>query len=120
MGYGEVAGNQSVHWQIDHEGTTPITVTPNNGNRPTQAHRVHHRQARLQGRDPKPVAEINGDGYFRVRMRFDSQGEFEKEVAAALVSQASQVGDFYVELKVKAVQRADPDLPPDAEVKVRW
>ena len=63
MGYGEVAGNQSVHWEIDHEVTTPITVTPNNGNRPTQPHRVNHQQARLRGRDPKAVAEINGDGY---------------------------------------------------------
>ena len=66
MGGGEIVGNQSVHWRIDHSTGAPLGVNQGNPNRPTGDHQVNMSD-RAQGRDPKNV------DYFDVTLRFEAR-----------------------------------------------
>lgn len=127
MGDGEVVGNLSVHWKIDH-GTgaaAPLIVNQGNPNRPVGNHHVNTTD-KAQGRDPKPVGQVRGthknakDGYFGVRLRFESAADANTAFQEALAAPLNVAGGFYVEVNVRAIERPNPNAAPDAEVKIEW
>jgi hypothetical protein len=126
MAIGEVSGNQSVHWRIDHQ-TGNLGINQGNPNRPTGNHQVNTAGARAQGRDPKNVNSVIGshpgarNGYFGVRLRFESAAEADAAFKDAM-SRAPVPGvapGFYVVVEVKALNKPTPDDSP-AEVKIEW
>jgi hypothetical protein len=126
MGFGEVIGNQSVHWQVDQQGP-PLTVNTNNPNRPPKtpgpnpAHVLNVAAARARGRDPKPITAVgHGTGSFQVRLRFETQAEAQAAVQQAVANPVSTAGGYYVVIPVKAIERNDPEDAPAAEVRVEW
>lgn len=124
MGNGEVVGNQSVHWKIDHEkGTKKPTVNTNRADRPTGDDEVNA-DRQVMGRDPvdpKAIGKGERKGYFNVRLRFDSPAEANAELQkAARTIKEDGAGHWYVVLDVRAVIRAHADDKPPAEVRIDW
>jgi len=121
MGGGEIVGNQSVHWSIDHGNTAKLKVKQNEPKRPKggDTHEVAT-DTKAQGRDPKMV------DYFDVTLRFESQADATKQLEAALKTVASAQADasFFVNFRVPAtvngVPRQDPDSGPRPDVGIRW
>lgn len=109
MGYGEVIGNESVHWEIVYEEKGEPRGT-------------------ARGRDPIPFEHIGRNrkrmltpGHFRVRMRFATQEAAESARKRAAVIKGD--GGYFLLLDVPAVRRSrkkvEPPSPP-AEVRVDW
>ncbi len=123
MGNGEVVGNQSVHWKIDHDkGEKKLKVNPNRPDRPTGDDEVNVDKAAM-GRDPIPVATIGKgkNGYFNVRLRFDSIDQARTETEKALRALKDDgKGNFYLQVDIRALNRAHPDDAPPAEVRIDW
>ncbi len=123
MGSGEVVGNQSVHWKIDHDkGGKKLRVNPNRPDRPTGDDEVNVDTAAM-GRDPVAIATIGKEknGYFNVRLRFDSIGQARAETERALAQAKDDgTGHFYVVLNVRAIRRDHPTAEPPAEVRIDW
>ena len=114
MGYGEVSGNQSVHWKICHDkGSKKVKVNHNNDSRPIGDDEVNIDKD-LHGRDPKQV------DHFQVRLRFNSPEEATQAVQAGTAKISSEGGSYYVTLSVPAYKRAHPDDPPPADVRIDW
>ncbi len=122
MGYGEVSGNQSVHWKMVHEN--PVSRK--------SAARAKTRQSNdapgagddvIRGRDPIPYEDIGvkggHKGTFRVTLRFDTKTQ---AVAAALrLGKIKKVNEKYLlVVDVPAIRRPSPDVDPPAEVQVEW
>lgn len=122
MGYGEVSGNQSVHWKMVHEN--PVIRK--------SAARAKTRQVsdpprsmndEIKGRDPIPYEDIGvkggHKGKFRVTLRFDTRAQ---AVAAALrLGKVEKVNEKYLlVVDVPAINRPSPDVDPPAEVQVEW
>lgn len=122
MGGGEIVGNQSVHWRIDHNTGAPLGVNQGNPNRPTGDHQVNMSD-RAQGRDPKNV------DYFDVTLRFEARRGTPDPVAqlneALKIAQAAAPNSsFFVTFKVPAKilgnNRPNPEQPPGPDVRVTW
>ena len=109
MGYGEYAGNQSVHWSVVHHNGTA-------------------RPGAIRGRDPIEFEEIGVDGArglakgrFRVRLRYGTLAEASQALSSASVTEDN--GNYFLVFDVPAVNRAEDKVePPDppAEVRVDW
>jgi hypothetical protein len=121
MGDGQVSGNQSVHWGIDHQNGQKVKVKPNEARRPRNGDDfdVSH-DTKVCGRDPKNVTE------FLVTLRFESKDDATKQLQAALgvVAQAAPSTSFFVNFTVPAtvngVPRQDPDAAPGPDIRFRW
>jgi hypothetical protein len=123
MGYGEVSGNQSVHWKMVHEN--PVSRKP-----AARAKTRRRSQApgpvddEIKGRDPIPFDDIGvrggHKGKFRVTLRFDTKAQ---AIAAAirLAQTVKRVNEKYLlVVDVPAINRPSPDVNPPAEVQVEW
>src|SRR4051812_17037379 len=108
MGNGEVVGNQSVHWKIDHDkGSKKPKVNTARPDRPTGDDEVNADRY-VMGRDPVDVATIGKgkNGYFNVRLRFDSLAQARAETERALTAAKEDGrGHFYLELDIRAIRR---------------
>jgi hypothetical protein len=121
MGGGEIIGNLSVHWSIDHEDGQALRVKPNETRRPSGSdpHNVAT-GTKCQGRDPKSV------DYFDVTLRFESQSDATTQLQKALsdVAKADGGSSFFVNFRVPAtvngVPRPSPDTGPRPDVGIRW
>ena len=121
MGDGQVTGNQSVHWSIDHENGQPVRVRANESRRPRNGDdfEVSH-SARVLGRDPKTVTQ------FRVTLRFESKDDATRQLQTALsaVAQAPPNTSFFLDFTVPATvngsPRQDPDSQPGPDIRFRW
>lgn len=147
MGYGEVTGNQSVHWTIVHEDDngvpktlkavtvpsgTPVTHAPGGD---SNDERINLGSSEIRGRDGIKrnmigKGRVNGvqkdhDGCFRVKLRFARKAEAigAANLAAQSVYQ-EPVGKLWVlELDIPVLDRDDDHMnPPDppSEVRVDW
>lgn len=113
MGYGEVTGNGSVHWRIDHEeGDGDLRFQRHDG-RPRRDNEVYWRRRQASGRDPK-----NTD-HFSIRLQFPDADLARTELQQALDSLPKD-GPVEITIHVPSAQKGDPDIPPGAEVRVEW
>ncbi len=129
MGYGEVSGNQSVHWRVVHED--PATGAPTPIARCLKDGVPDRGKVRLgdeaQGHDAIPYEKIGtkksrfgrpNPQYFRVQLRYKN-----RKVAMAARDAAQLVkmdGAFFLVLDVRAIHREDPAQDPPAEVRIDW
>lgn len=111
MGYGEVAGNGSVHWKFDHQAGSGKMKCKKARNRPKDDHEITYEDVAM-GRDPATP------GRFAVELRFESRQDAEDAKARAYIEEES--GKFILKLSVNAVKRDDPDKDQPAEIRVRW
>jgi hypothetical protein len=122
MGGGEIIGNQSVYWSMDHgDSGRKLKVKQNESKRPSakDEHEVAT-DTKAQGRDPKTVE------WFDVRLRFESKAEAEKQLQAALEAVRGAAGNasFFVEFKVPATlngkPRTNPEEGPRPDIGIKW
>ena len=111
MGSGELTGNQSVHWRIDHANGRKPKVNQGNPNRPNGDDEVNV-DSIVQGRDPKKAAHV------LVRMRFRDQAEWEEALKGA--RQETMSDNLFVTIRVPLLERKDPDDQPPADVRFDW
>ena len=121
MGYGEVSGNQSVHWKMVHEN--PVSRKSAARAKTRQLNDAGAVDDVIRGRDPIPFDAIGvkggHKGKFRVTLRFDTKAQ---AVAAALrLGKIEKVNEKYLlVVDVPAINRPSPDVDPPAEVQVEW
>lgn len=126
MGYGEMEGNGSVHWQVVHEDNSgnPKNLTGRQGQagRPTTADDVNL-TSQANGRDGVAVADVGRRkghrGRFRVRLRFENMADA-RNAAAGAQNVMFEDGMYVLVLDVPVIERASPSDPPPAEVRVDW
>jgi len=111
VGNGEVTGNQSVHWRINHDNGKKPKVNQGNPNRPTGDDEVNVDDL-VQGRDPSKADHV------MVRMRFIDKAEADKELQAAQGKEME--GHYYVTIRVPLLARKNPNDSPPADVRVDW
>ncbi len=123
MGDGQVTGNQSVHWAIDHEkGGQKVNVKANEPRRPRNGDtfEVSH-DTKVYGRDARNNVKV-----FSVTLRFESKDEATKQLQEALrvAQQAAPNTSFFLDFTVPAtvngVPRQDPDAAPGPDIRFRW
>ena len=134
MGFGEVIGNQSVHWTIGHEepgaartrlkGTGPVQGVEN----------LVVGDFDARGSDAVPfdlIGRGRGNkqhlGSFRVELRFTSQVAAERALAAVKVipPTGQQPATWILRIDVPAINRpaedvGPPETKPPAEVRIDW
>jgi hypothetical protein len=128
MGYGEVVGNESVHWTVVHEDEqgAPVSMARKQGAaasaHPKKAHHVHVDKG-CKGCDPQALAEVGKrkghTGRYRVRLRFERMTDA-KEAAASLQHVMFEDGMYVLVLDVPVIHRHDPSDPPPAEIRIDW
>jgi hypothetical protein len=125
MGYGEVVGNESVHWVVAHEdsGGSAVRLSSKQGRgvHPKVGHDVHVEDS-ARGCDPVALADVGRRkghaGHYRVKLRF--QRERDAEAAAAAVQVRQEDGLYVVVLDVPVIHRREPDDAPPAEIRIDW
>jgi hypothetical protein len=125
MGYGEVVGNESVHWTVAHEDergeTVALSSRQGRGVHPKVGHDVHVEKA-ARGCDPISLSNVGRrkghGGSYRVRLRFARQAD--ADAAAANVRVQAEGGMYVLVVDVPVIHRADPDEGPPAEIRVDW
>jgi hypothetical protein len=124
MGYGEVVGNESVHWVVAHEddkgAAMGLSLKRQRGHAKV-GNDVHVHDSAC-GCDPIHLGDVGRrkghKGCYRVRLRFARRED--AEAAAEKVAVHSE-GDMYVlVLDVPVIHRADPDEGPPAEIRIDW
>ena len=119
MGYGEVTGNGSVHWKIDHERGPGKIKDKKDKNRPKKNDPANvHLGDVVYGRDDVAAT------MFVVTLRFGSAAAAANALqpafdAAQKALGASQSGRYEVTVEVPCGQRPNPDGEP-ADVSVKW
>jgi hypothetical protein len=113
MGNGEVTGNMSVHWKIDHGYPNKPSIHQGNPNRPTGNNDVNT-DSTIQGRDPKKATEI------LVRMRFASVEAAHAAWNQGVANPETTNGNVYVTVRVPMLTRAHPDDAPPADLRFEW
>ena len=147
MGFGEVIGNQSVHWTIVHEehGSPGAARTRLKGTGPVQGvENLVVGDFDARGSDAVPfnlIGRGRGDkqhpGRFRVELRFTSKAAADAALAAAKVidplpaaggGAAGGAGQptpvWVIAIEVPAINRTaanvGPPANPPAEVRIDW
>ena len=127
MGYGEVVGNESVHWTVVHEDTqgAPVAMAMKRGvagAHPKKGNHVHV-DTMCKGCDPQVLAEVGKRkghlGRYRVRLRFERMQDA-KEAAASVQPVMLEDGMYVLVLDVPVIHRKDPSDPPPAEIRIDW
>lgn len=115
MGYGEVAGNESVHWTMVHE-VDGVPQTEVNGRDGIKFKQIGIKKRRGKVRREHP-------GQFRVSLRYADEAVARQALASARVVYDKQIGMWVVALDVPAIARKaaamDP-VTPAPEVRVDW
>jgi hypothetical protein len=124
MGYGEVVGNESVHWVVAHEDETGAEVglssKPEKGHARV-GHDVHVDNSAC-GCDPIHLGDVGRrkghKGRYRVRLRFARRED--AEAVAEKVKVRAEDGLYVLVLDVPVIHRADPNDGPPAEIRIDW
>jgi hypothetical protein len=121
MGYGEVVGNESVHWTVVYEDDGRETGSIR-GRDPIKFGAIGAKgKKRLLARKGEPVKTLFAKPNFRVQMRFATQEDAERARQAAQIVKVD--GAWALQVGVPAVRRkkaqVDPPTPP-AEVRIDW
>jgi hypothetical protein len=125
MGYGEVVGNESVHWEVAHEddrGTTVgLSSRQGRDKHPKVGHDVHVEKC-ARGCDPIALGDVGRrkghTGRYRVRLRFEREAD--AQAAAAAVQVRNEDGMYVVVVDVPVVHRKEPEDAPAAEIRIDW
>jgi hypothetical protein len=125
MGYGEVVGNESIHWIVGHEDEkgAPVALSskPGRGRHPKTGHDVHVDET-ARGCDPMPLNTVGHrkghPGRYRVKLRF--QREQDAKAAVAAMQQTVESGMHVLVLDVPVVHRREPDDAPPPEIRIDW
>jgi len=123
MGYGEVVGNESVHWTVIHEDDLGRETGSVRGRDPIRFESIgsKKRTKRVAAAKSAPAKSLFPKPSFRVRLMYGSKDEAQRaKVSAEIVERA---GAVFLVLSVPAVRRkkakVEPPQPP-AEVRVDW
>jgi hypothetical protein len=112
MGSNETGGNQSVHWKITMDdspsGEAAVTGRDDLGGKGFASI-----GSGSQGKKPHT-------GHFEVSLRFDDVEAAKKGLEAALASIASYGNYALAKVRVRAINRTNPDNDPPAEVRIDW
>lgn len=127
MGYGEVVGNQSVHWRMVHEDEAAARKTlntrPRTSARPRGDDEVNV-DGTADGRDPVPPQSVGAkkghQGRFRVRLRYRSMDEARAAGAWVAENVTAEDGMYVLTVDVPVISRRDAEDPPTAEVRIDW
>jgi hypothetical protein len=122
MGYGEVVGNESVHWTVIHEDEFGRETASVRGRDPIKFTSIGAKGRKgLLAKKAAPVKTLLAKPNFRVQMRFPTQEEAERARQAAQIVKVD--GAWALQVAVPAVRRkkaqVDPPTPP-AEVRIDW
>ncbi|HZI82134.1 MAG TPA: hypothetical protein VFD69_21595 [Vicinamibacterales bacterium] len=125
MGYGEVVGNESVHWVVAHEddggAAVGLSSKQGRGAHPKVGNDVHIEKS-ARGCDPISLAEVGRrkghGGHYRVKLRF--QRERDAQAAAANVRVRPEDGMYVLVVDVPVISRREPDDAPAAEIRIDW
>lgn len=135
MGFGEVVGNESVHWRQVHEDHAPggpKTRLKDPGKPVTGVENLTVVDYEVRGVDTVPFNDIGHGGpkkghrgKFRVRMRFATREAADTAFAALTKAGPQQQGGLWeLVIDVPAVHRqigdVGPPAKPDAEVRIDW
>jgi len=122
MGYGEVVGNESVHWTVVYEDDGRETGSVR-GRDPISFGEIGAKggKGRTLARKSAPVKTFGSKPNFRVQLRFATQEEAERARQSAEIVKVD--GVWALQVAVPAVRRkksqVDPPKPP-AEVRIDW
>jgi hypothetical protein len=133
MGNGEVIGNGSVHWTIQHDdspgGKRLVARAEGNIEHDVLGNDEVNVYDGARGCDPIPVANVGeGKGHrgkFRVKLRFKVLKDAQDALGQALKSIGNEAGLFVVEIDVPVYTppRSKSDVRngrPPAEVRIDW
>ncbi|MGH9254836.1 MAG: hypothetical protein ACRD3C_09730 [Vicinamibacterales bacterium] len=128
MGYGEVGGNGSVHWRIEHHNGTPPfgkkPINPGPGGSQPGNDQVTTPGGDAKGKDGIELANlgkrIGHQGYFLVTLRYDSLDDAKNAGAWVEQNVKPGAGGFFLTVLVPANDRSSPtdDLP--YEIRIDW
>ena len=125
MGNGEVSGNGSVYWSIDHEDGADLKVKNGDSSRPPKNGSTNvHTKTKANGRDGIRVEDVGRmkghTGKFRVKLRFENNAAAQDAVRGATPFFDSSTGMWTIVMDVPVIPREEPDDPPGSEVRVDW
>lgn len=126
MGYGEVGGNGSVHWRIEHHDAagTKQNIGHGTGAAPGN-NQVTVAGGDAKGHDTLPGAQIGErighDGYFMVTLRYRTMAD--AAAAGAWVAQhvTPDAGGYFLKVKVPAMtDRTSVSDKLPYEIRIDW
>jgi hypothetical protein len=121
MGYGEVIGNASVHWNVVHEDERGRETASVRGRDPVRFEDIGGKGKKGLAAKRAPAKSLFSKPSFRVRLMFGSKEEAQRAKVSAEVVERD--GAAFLVLSVPAVrrkkERVEPPQPP-AEVRVDW
>src|SRR5688500_9103114 len=124
MGYGEVVGNESVHWTVVHEDEIGRETGSVRGRDPIRFDAIGARTGKKRAAakaKSAPAKSLFSKPSFRVRLMYGSKDEAQRAKVSAEIVERD--GAVFLVLSVPAVRRkkakVEPPQPP-AEVRVDW
>jgi hypothetical protein len=118
MGYGEVVGNESVHWTVVYEDEGGRETGSVKGRDPIKFTSIGSKRASKKRLLAKLVL---GKPNFRVRLMYATKEAAQRAKDSAEIVESQ--GSYFLLLNAPAVRRrkekVDPPTPP-AEVRVDW
>jgi hypothetical protein len=121
MGYGEVAGNASVHWTVVHEDDLGRETGSVRGRDPIRFESIGSKKGKQAGARRAPAKSLFSKPSYRVRLMYASKDDAQRAKVSAEIVERD--GAVFLVLSVPAVkrrkERVDPPHPP-AEVRVDW
>jgi hypothetical protein len=122
MGYGEVVGNESVHWTVVHEDEIGRETGSVRGRDPIRFDAIGAGRGKKRAAAKRaPAKSLFSKPSFQVRLMFGSKDEAQRAKTAAEIVERD--GAVFLVLSVPAVRRkkarVDPPQPP-AEIRVDW
>jgi hypothetical protein len=123
MGYGEVVGNESVHWAVVYEDNAGTETGSARGRDPKKFTDIGTRppKRRLAAGKTAPAKTFLPKPNFRVRLMYPTKEQALRAKESAEIVEIE--GRFFLMINTPAVRRkkeqVDPPTPP-AEVRVDW
>lgn len=126
MGYGEVGGNGSVHWRIEHHtaGGAKKNINHTTGSSPGNE-QVTVAAGDASGKDSLPVGDVGTKpghpGRFLVTLRYRTMAE--ASMAGSWVAQNVRPGPggYYLTITVPAITtRPEPTVDLPYEIRIDW
>jgi hypothetical protein len=123
MGYGEVVGNESVHWTVITEDELGRETGSVRGRDPIRFESIGSKKGtkRVAAAKKAPAKSFFSTPNFQVRLMYGSKDEAQRAKESAEIVERD--GAVFLVLRVPAVRRkkarVEPPTPP-AEVRVDW
>ena len=123
MGYGEIVGNESVHWTVVYEDEGGKETGSVRGRDPISYSSIGTRPGTARAAAKKSAAykTLPGKPNFRVRLMYPTKDQAVRAKETAEVVEMD--GSYFLVINTPVVrrkkQRVDPPQPP-AEVRIDW